>query len=79
MVISSVDKMKLIEETFDTIGKLPTLPGIAVKILEAVKKDYFKRVNDTYGHLAGDHALKEVSRFLQDHMRSSDIVARYGG
>ncbi len=41
--------------------------------------DHFKRVNDTYGHLAGDHALREVSRFLQDQVRTSDIVARYGG
>ncbi|MBW1802340.1 MAG: GGDEF domain-containing protein [Deltaproteobacteria bacterium] len=41
--------------------------------------DYFKQVNDSYGHLAGDYALKEISRFLQDHVRTSDIVARYGG
>lgn len=41
--------------------------------------DYFKRFNDTYGHLAGDRALKTVSSIIADNVRSSDIVARYGG
>ena len=41
--------------------------------------DYFKKVNDTYGHLAGDYVLKLVSNFLKDDLRTSDIVARYGG
>ena len=41
--------------------------------------DHFKNVNDTYGHLAGDHALKVISKFLDDQVRTSDIVARYGG
>ena len=41
--------------------------------------DHFKQVNDTFGHLAGDHALKIVSKFLQDIVRTSDTVARYGG
>ena len=41
--------------------------------------DYFKKVNDIYGHLAGDWVLKLVSNFLKDDLRTSDIVARYGG
>ena len=41
--------------------------------------DFFKKINDTYGHLAGDHALKSLSKFMQDHVRKTDIVARYGG
>ena len=41
--------------------------------------DHFKNVNDTYGHLAGDHALKVISKFLGAQVRTSDIVARYGG
>jgi len=41
--------------------------------------DNFKTINDTYGHLAGDHILKVVSNCLQNALRSSDIVARYGG
>ncbi len=41
--------------------------------------DYFKRVNDTYGHAAGDEALRMVARLCQSHFAPSDIVARIGG
>jgi len=41
--------------------------------------DYFKQINDIYGHLAGDYVLKSISRFLKDSLKASDIVARYGG
>jgi diguanylate cyclase (GGDEF)-like protein len=41
--------------------------------------DHFKDINDTYGHLAGDHVIKTVAQFFQDAMRTSDSVARYGG
>lgn len=41
--------------------------------------DYFKEVNDTYGHLVGDQVLKEVSQIMVKLVRQNDIVARYGG
>ena len=41
--------------------------------------DYFKRVNDTYGHLAGDHVLKGVAKLIQDTIRAEDVFARFGG
>jgi len=41
--------------------------------------DDFKSVNDTYGHLAGDHALRVISRICMDNIREVDIFARYGG
>jgi diguanylate cyclase (GGDEF)-like protein len=41
--------------------------------------DYFKMVNDTYGHDAGDSVLKALAKTLQSSVRSSDLVIRYGG
>jgi len=41
--------------------------------------DHFKRINDTWGHHAGDAVLRTVSRALTSRSRSSDVVARYGG
>jgi len=50
--------------------------GTAVLMLDV---DHFKRVNDVYGHDAGDAALREVAKTLRDSTRSEDLVARYGG
>jgi diguanylate cyclase len=41
--------------------------------------DFFKRINDTYGHLAGDKVLRLISRILLKHLRGADFVARFGG
>jgi two-component system, cell cycle response regulator len=41
--------------------------------------DYFKKLNDSYGHQSGDIALKCVSALLMQNVRPGDIVARYGG
>lgn len=41
--------------------------------------DYFKKINDMYGHQAGDEVLKEVAKILKVHTRKSDLVARWGG
>ncbi len=41
--------------------------------------DRFKQVNDTYGHDAGDHVLREASRVFKENLRQYDAVGRYGG
>jgi len=41
--------------------------------------DHYKRFNDSYGHVAGDRALRHVADRLQRALRASDLVARYGG
>jgi diguanylate cyclase (GGDEF)-like protein len=47
--------------------------------LAVIDIDHFKSVNDTYGHPTGDRVLKSLSRLLQQRLRKSDIIGRYGG
>lgn len=47
--------------------------------LVVIDIDRFKHVNDTFGHQVGDEVLKEVSRVLQNAVRTVDLCARYGG
>ncbi|HEY0563633.1 MAG TPA: diguanylate cyclase [Methylophilus sp.] len=44
-----------------------------------VDLDYFKRVNDTYGHLVGDEVLIAVAKTIKTTLRAGDVVGRYGG
>jgi diguanylate cyclase (GGDEF)-like protein len=41
--------------------------------------DYFKKVNDQFGHMTGDYVLVQFAGFLKENMRHSDVIARYGG
>jgi two-component system, cell cycle response regulator len=50
--------------------------GLAVLMLDI---DHFKRINDRYGHVAGDGVLREVAARIREATRAEDLVARYGG
>jgi diguanylate cyclase (GGDEF)-like protein len=41
--------------------------------------DYFKKINDTYGHLFGDTVLRGIGKKIQQHVRQTDVASRYGG
>ncbi len=50
--------------------------GLAILLIDL---DHFKELNDTYGHVKGDHVLQEVARRLLGSLRQSDTIARMGG
>jgi diguanylate cyclase (GGDEF)-like protein len=41
--------------------------------------DHFKKINDNYGHIAGDDVLRSLAGELRDHIRYPDTIGRYGG
>ena len=48
-------------------------------VLLMIDADFFKRVNDLYGHAAGDHTLRAIARRLRSMVREEDIIGRLGG
>ena len=69
---------KFLEESVSKIISQAKRSGISYGILMA-DIDFFKMVNDTYGHDVGDEAIKIIGRTLIENTRDSDIVVRYGG
>ncbi|WP_299729671.1 GGDEF domain-containing protein [uncultured Tateyamaria sp.] len=60
---------------FNRMAKVPDAYGISLM----VDIDFFKRVNDTYGHLTGDRVITHVASLLRGAVRPGDIVCRFGG
>jgi diguanylate cyclase (GGDEF)-like protein len=58
--------------------ELAARSGTAIGVI-MLDLDHFKQVNDTYGHLAGDHVLVEAARRMKEAVRSYDLIGRYGG
>ena len=78
----------------DGLTQLYTRDYILKKIEEAIRRfknnkevfslimldiDYFKNLNDQYGHCCGDFVLKKISDLLRDNLRKTDTIARWGG
>ncbi len=53
--------------------------GIECPSLLIADIDFFKRVNDTYGHLLGDKVIHAIAKILNDNIKGKDIAARFGG
>ncbi len=69
---------RFLVEVIDKMTAQTKRRGTTLGIL-MVDVDYFKQVNDTYGHDVGDRVLKEVGNILVKSVRESDLVIRYGG
>ena len=80
--------------TIDVLTKIPNRLAYDKRIEEELKRwqrfkqptciavwdvDHFKRINDTYGHRAGDRMLRTVAECLSGRIRGTDFLARYGG
>lgn len=66
-----IEKMEEEYRRYQRYGKVFTLMIVDI--------DYFKRVNDVYGHSCGDHVLVEVSEQMKQMLRQQDCLARWGG
>ena len=66
-------KLQMLQRKYKQAG-IPKNTGILMLDI-----DYFKKYNDTYGHIAGDDILKTVANILSVSVRKSDIIIRYGG
>jgi diguanylate cyclase len=80
--------------TLDALTQIPNRLAYETRIDEELKRwhrfkqptcisvwdvDHFKRINDTYGHRAGDRVIRTVAECLARRVRSTDFIARYGG
>ncbi|MBN2895778.1 MAG: GGDEF domain-containing protein [Campylobacterales bacterium] len=69
---------RFLEEFIDKLMHQAMRENVRYSIL-MIDIDYFKLVNDTYGHDVGDIVIKGLAAILQSHIRASDLAIRYGG
>ncbi|KAB2826636.1 diguanylate cyclase [Aliivibrio finisterrensis] len=73
------NRRKFEREFSDIIANDSFMKGIESSCLAIIDIDYFKQINDKYGHDVGDKVITEVARMLGSESRRSDFVARIGG
>lgn len=76
--MTGLSNRRFLEEYVDTLLAATQRQKAHLALL-MLDLDYFKMVNDTYGHDAGDALLKALSKTLRQTVRASDLVIRYGG
>ena len=77
-VLTGLYNRKFLEDNIQKISSQVKRTNIVYGIL-MIDIDFFKVINDTFGHDVGDNAIKIVSQILQNNIRKSDFAIRYGG
>ena len=71
------NRMALVQGLLDAMAQaVHTGTPLSVMVLDI---DFFKRINDSHGHLVGDRVIQSVAHTLQSQLRKGDLAARYGG
>ena len=76
--LTGLHNRRYLESHLDTLVSQATQRGKTLAVL-MVDLDYFKAINDTHGHDAGDEVLREFARRLRKNVRGVDLACRYGG
>lgn len=77
-VLTGINNRRSFYDLADGIMKLGNRVGFVFSLL-MIDLDFFKNINDTYGHLIGDEMLIHISKTIKNSIRKSDLFARYGG
>ncbi|MDT8449570.1 MAG: GGDEF domain-containing protein [Wenzhouxiangellaceae bacterium] len=76
--LTQLPNRMLLDETFERFSAIARRRGTALSLL-IIDLDHFKRINDCYGHAAGDRVLVEFARLLRRRLRGGDFICRHGG
>ncbi|HZG57834.1 diguanylate cyclase [Paenibacillus sp.] len=74
--LTGLNNRRCVNQAFETATR--GRPGRAVSFM-MIDVDHFKRVNDTYGHEAGDYVLREIGQLMLDGFPRTDVLGRFGG
>lgn len=77
-VLTGLKNRRYLESAFETIASISMRHNKPFSLI-ILDIDYFKRVNDTYGHSAGDQVLSIFGSLLLESVRKSDVAVRFGG
>jgi diguanylate cyclase (GGDEF)-like protein len=76
--LTGLSNRRHLTEELETLLANVTRHRFALSVL-MIDVDYFKQLNDRFGHVAGDHALRQISQRLNAALREGDLLARWGG
>lgn len=74
--LTSIYNRRVLTENLMALDQNQSQLPYAILIIDL---DFFKSVNDTYGHIVGDHVLIDSAKLIQQSIRATDILGRYGG